>query len=101
MTKEEYQKKESDILEQKRVLERALSDIRKEYVATNSPIPEGTKVQVFNKLSSKPWDVGIVIGYKFEYGHVLPIVAKIKKDGTASKSARIFVWVDDTIEPIE
>ena len=29
MTKEEYQKKESDLLEQKRVLERALSDIRK------------------------------------------------------------------------
>lgn len=100
MTKEEYQKNESDLLEQKWVLERALSDLRKEYVATNSPIPEGTKVQVFNQFG-KPKEVGILLGYEFMYDDIRPIVAKMKKDGTAHKSARIFVWYGDTIEPIE
>lgn len=100
MTKEEYQKRESELLEQERALKRALSDLRKEYVATNSPIPEGTKVQVFNQFS-KPKEVGIVIGYEFKYGDVRPIVAKMKKDGTAHATARIFIWGSDYVEPIE
>ena len=78
----------------------SLYKLRKEYVASNSVIPEGTKVQVFNRLGETK-EVGILLGYEFMHDDIRPIGAKMKKDGTAHQSARIFVWCDDAIEPIE
>lgn len=100
MTKEDYQKMESELLEQEKALKLALSDLRKEYVSTNSPILVGTKVQVFNRYN-KPMDVGILIGYEFNHGCVLPVVAKMKKDGTPHPTAKIYFCGRAYVEPME
>ena len=100
MTKEEYKKAASVINEQILKLKGDLHAIRKAYVESNSTIPAGTKVKVYSK-EGKERAVGILLGYEFMHGDIRPIVAKMKKDGTAHKSARIFVWYDFTIEPIE
>ena len=100
MTKEEYKKAASVINKQILELKGDLHALREAYVESNSTIPAGTKVKVYSNIG-KYKDVGILLGYEFRYDDIRPIVAKIKKDGTAHKSARIFVWYDDTIEPIE
>lgn len=100
MTKEEYKKAASVINKQILELKGDLHALRKAYVESNSTIPAGTKVKVYSKVGYKE-EVGILLGYEFKYDDIRPVVAKIKKDGTAHKSARIFVWGDDTIEPIE
>ena len=100
MTREEYKKAESVINEQILKLKGDLYALRKAYVESNSTIPAGTKVKVYSNVG-KERGVGILLGYKFMYDDILPIVAKMKKDGTAHKGARILVFGDDTIEPIE
>ena len=100
MTKEEYKKAASVINKQILELKGDLYALRKAYVESNSTIPAGTKVKVHSKVGYKE-EVGILLGYEFKYDDIRPIVAKMKKDGTAHKSARIFVWCDDAIEPIE
>lgn len=100
MTKEEYKKAASVINEQILKLKGDLHALRKAYVESNSTIPAGTKVKVYSDVG-KERGVGILLGYKFMYDEDRPIVAKMKKDGTAHKSARIFVWHSDTIKPIE
>ena len=100
MTKEEYKKEASVINKQILELKGILHALRKAYVESNSTIPAGTKVKVYSNVG-KERAVGILLGYEFMYDNIRPIIAKIKKDGTAHKSARIYVWYDDTIEPIE
>ena len=99
MTKEEYKKAASVINEQILELKGDLRALRKSYVESNSTIPAGTKVKVCSD-AGKEKEVGILLGYEFRYDDIRPIVAKMKKDGTAHKSARIFVWHNDAIEPI-
>lgn len=101
MTKEEYKKAASVINKQILELKGDLYALRKAYVESNSTIPAGTKVKVYSKVGYYKEEVGILLGYEFKYDDIRPIVAQMKKDGTAHKSARIFVWDDDTIEPIE
>lgn len=100
MTKEEYKKAASVINKQMLELKGDLHALRKAYVESNSTIPAGTKVKVYSN-EGKEKGVGILLGYEFKFDDIRPIVAKMKKDGTAHKSARFFVWGDDTIKPIE
>lgn len=100
MTKEEYKKAASVINEQILKLKGDLHALRKAYVESNSTIPAGTKVKVYSNAGNER-GVGILLGYEFMDDYVHPIVAKMKKDGTAHKSARILGWRDDTIKPIE
>ena len=100
MTKEEYKKAASVINKQILELKGDLHALRKAYVESNSTIPAGTKVQIYSNVGFKK-EFGILLGYEFMYDDIRPIVAKMKKDGTAHKSARIFVRYGDTIEPIE
>lgn len=100
MTKEEYKKAASVINNQMLKLKGDLYALRNAYVESNSTIPAGTKVKVYSK-EGREREVGILLGYEFRYDDIRPIVDKMKKDGTAHKSARIFVCFDDTIEPIE
>ena len=80
MTKEQYVAKVTELARQQQ-------ELRKEYIATNSPIKSGTKVKV-----TRPGVVeyGILIGYTCEYTDVVPVVMKIKKDGTPAK---VKVWI--------
>lgn len=100
MTKEEYKEAASVINNQISRLKRKLYALRKAYVESNSTIPAGTKVKVCSE-TGKEKEVGILLGYEFRYDDIRPIIAKMKKDGTAHKKARISVWYDDTIEPID
>lgn len=100
MTKEEYKKAASVINKQILELKGDLHALRKAYVESNSTIPVGTKVEVCSNVG-KEKEVGILLGYEFRYDNVRPIVAKMKKDGTAHATARIFVWHDEIVKPIE
>ena len=79
MNKEEYLKKRD-------ALRKQLEELKAEYIKTNSPIKNGTKV----KISGKHWgdtmhdDYAYLVGYTCEYDNVVPILKKIKKDGTPS-----------------
>jgi hypothetical protein len=78
MTKEEYVAK--------------VTKLKKECIASNSPIKPGTKVKVTIHYRHLSDDVtyGILTGYTCNFDEVLPVVAKIKKDGTQSKKN---VWI--------
>lgn len=100
MTKEEYRKAASVINKQILELNGDLHALRNAYVESSSTIPAGTKVKVYSN-AGRERGVGILLRYEFMYDDIRPIIAKIKKDGTAHKGARVLVWSDDTIEPIE
>ena len=85
MTKEEYVAKATELTKREQ-------ELKKEYIASNSPIKLGTKVKVTIHYRHLDDDVeyGILTGYTCKYDEVLPVVAKIKKDGTQSKNN---VWI--------
>ena len=96
MDKKEY-------LEKREALYQQMENLKQEYIRSNSKFPNGTKVKIHYKHygANCPtgYDVyGIVIGYEIYFDEVIPIVAKMKKDGTAHATARIYVSTTANIE---
>ena len=92
MNRTEYLKKREE-------LQRQLADLKDEYVRTNSTLAKGTKVKVTNSFGEVSY--GIVEGYQCDWDDVLPIVAKLKKDGTKHATAHIYVGMRTKIEVVE
>lgn len=79
MTQKEYIEKSEKLLKQ-------LSELKKEYIKSNSPIPNGTKV----KVDWKDWggtehtDTAFLVGYSLQIYNVVPCLKQLKKDGNPS-----------------
>lgn len=93
MTKEQYIAKSTELARQQQ-------ELKKEYIASNSPIKSGTKV----KVTTGNWlrngtitEYGILAGYICDYDEVKPVIMKLKKDGTPSKF-RLFVRYKSIVE---
>ena len=92
MDKNEYVKRREE-------LQKQLMELKDEYVRTNSPLPIGTKVKVTDGNDEIQFD--ILEGYRCEYDDVVPIIAKLKKDGTKHATAHIYVGWRSKIEVVE
>lgn len=58
----------------------------KERARIEYPFEEGEHVLVKDYVSrNKEWQEGIFAGTKVQWGDIVPIIFKVKKDGTASK----------------
>jgi hypothetical protein len=96
MSREEYVKK-------REALQQELSELLMEYIGSNSPLPIGTKVKVHYKhyganYPTGYYEYGIITGYDTYLDEIIPIVAKIKKDGTAHATARLYVSSIENVE---
>ena len=96
MSREEYVAKLN-------ALRKQLRDLEAEYIRSNSTIPVGTKVKIHYKHygANCPTgydECGIVIGYEIYLDEVRPIVAKMKKDGTAHATAKLYVSYTANVE---
>jgi len=96
MDKKEY-------LEKREALYQQMEDLKHEYIMSNSKIPNGTKVKIHYKHHGANCptgydECGIVLGYEIYLGDVIPIVAKMKKDGTPHATAKLFVSTTANIE---
>lgn len=93
MTKEEYLQKHNALKEQ-------LYQLDMDYIKSNSPIPNGTKV----KITSVDYDgntkvsYGFIESYFISFDDVIPSVLAMKVDGTPS-SRHLYVPRKSTIEP--
>jgi hypothetical protein len=96
MTEQEILQKISETKKAISALKGELMKFRREYISTYAPYPKGTKVRV---IGTK--DVGIILGYDFRYNTLRPLVAKMKNDGTAHATARLFVLGVNSIEKVE
>ena len=92
MNREEY-------ITKREALYKQITDLRDEYVRTNSPLAKGTKVKVTNSFGEVSY--GIVEGYRCDWDDVLPIVAKLKKDGTKHATAHIYIGARTNVEVVE
>jgi hypothetical protein len=84
-------------------LQEEIADLKFEYIKSNSKFPNGTKVKIHYKHygANCPTgydEYGIVIGHEIYFDKVIPIVAKMKKDGTAHATARLYVSTTANIE---
>lgn len=101
MTKEEYLAKVEKIEKQIDELKREKSELYQQYLDEHrNQWPIGAKVKVYSKYRPNWCDYGIVVDVKVAGGDVWPILAKIKKDGTAHATARLFLW-DNELEIVE
>ena len=96
MSREEYVTKFN-------ALQKEMADLKFEYIKSNSKIPNGTKVKVHYKHYGANCPTGydehgIVLGYKISFDEVIPIVAKMKKDGTPHPTARLYVGSGSSVE---
>ncbi len=96
MTEQEILQRISETRKSISALKGELMKLRREYINNYAPYPTGTKVRV---VGTK--DIGIVLGYEFTYNTLRPLVAKMKKDGTAHATARLFVLTIKQIEKVE
>lgn len=92
-----------EYLEKSEALYQQIEDLNQEYIKSNSKIPNGTKVKIHYKHygANCPTgydEYGIVQGYKIYFDEVVPIVAKMKKDGTPHATARLYVSATTNIE---
>lgn len=97
MTKEEYIKKSDELKAQVNELNERLIEVKNEYIASNQPYPIGSKVRVTYPAWKVRGYVGeetiepersecfYVSGYEIHSTHILPILMRIKKDGSMSK----------------
>ena len=90
MNKEEFVKKCKALREQK-------LQIEKEYIASNTKYPEGTRLKV---TSAGKVRIGIVKFNVVEYDEVVPYVNMIMKNGEESQR-RIRIYPSDDVEVIE
>lgn len=96
MSREEYVAKLN-------ALKNEMADLKFEYIKSNSKFPNGTKVKIHYKHygANCPTgydEYGIVLGYDISFDEVIPIVAKMKKDGTAHATARLYVSHSASVE---
>lgn len=86
-----------EYIEKRRELENQIAKIKTEYLKSNSIYPIGTKLKVNGKDSGSQY--GIVKGYEITpLDDVFPILAAIKKDGTAHPRNTIYIWRGSTFE---
>lgn len=90
MTKEEFVKKVNALRAQKLQYE-------KEYIASNTKYPDGTKLKITSGGKTR---FGIVKFNLVEYDEVVPWVAMIMKNGDESQR-RVCINPDDEVEIIE
>lgn len=84
-------------------LKKEMADLKFEYIKSNSKFPNGTKVKIHYKHYGANYttgydEYGIVIGYDISFDEVIPIVARVKKDGTAHATARLYVSSASNVE---
>ena len=96
---------QKEYIEKYMALEQQMADLRKSYVESNSPWPVGTKVVVHHShyggnFPTEYDEYGIIKGYEINNAtdEVRPILAKIKKDGTAHPTARVYVLCNADVE---
>ena len=87
MTREEFLRKDEELIKKREAL-------KAEFVRTNSPLKPGTKVKV---IYNNAVEYGFLEKYIFEYNNIVPVIVKIKKNGTPSKH-RIFVRWNSKVE---
>ena len=87
MTREEFLRKDEELIKKREAL-------KAEFVRTNSPLKPGTKVKVTHINTV---EYGFIEGYKFQCDRVVPVIKKMKKDGTPSK-LDMFVWWSAKVE---
>lgn len=92
MTQEEFIKKDCELIQQR-------AKLKEEFIRTNSPIKSGTKVKVTRK-GTNTVEYGILSKYDCEFHKIIPVINKIKKDGTPAK-VKIWVRWDSVVEPCE
>ena len=88
MTKEEFSKKRKE-------LEEKLYNLQEEYIKSNSPIPQGTKVKVTRGNEVK---YGFIESYYLVRDNLKPSVLVMKKDGTPSTMKHMYIPYDAVIE---
>lgn len=94
-------KKEKFIAEYERIsaqiskLENDLRSLKNEYINSNAPFPVGTKIKVSYAATNYEEayeEYGIVEGWNLDFDDdLVPFLAKVKKDGTAHLTAKVFV----------
>ena len=110
MDKKEYLKKYEELTNKMEAIRNELLEVKKEYIASNSKYPIGTKLKIsYNDTehmkNANNVMYGVVVRYEISLGNdeVYPVIAKMKKDGTPHPKARYYVsWYrKPTIEIIE
>lgn len=110
MDKKEYLKKYEELTKKMEVIRNELLEVKKEYIASNTKYPIGTKVKItYNdtKYINNANNViyGVVVTHEISYGNdeVYPVIAKMKKDGTPHPKARHYIsWYrKPTVEIVE
>lgn len=94
MSYEEFENKYTE-------LRQAINDLKKEYIDSNSPFPVGSKVKV--RTSDGKVAYGFIREYQMAGYYVLPVIGKIKKDGTMHPTQNVWYqkWGGDKIEIAE
>lgn len=92
MTKLEFVDSINDLEEKKRSIE-------KEFIESNKKFNIGDKVRITGTHGTR---IGIIRGFVISclFQNVEPIIAKVKKDGSAHSYNNICVYYDDVIEKI-
>lgn len=92
MNKIEFENQIKEKESQIQALRDDIKNIKNEYIEANREFKDGDIVRVYSKVSSQDYELGFIDGYEISYGNkVMPIVSKMKKDGTKSKH-RFYVW---------
>ena len=94
MSYEEFENKYTE-------LRQAINDLKKEYIDSNSPFPVGTKVKITDSEGKVFY--GFIREYHMAGYFVLPIISKIKKDGTMHPTQNVWYnkWNGGKIEIAE
>ena len=104
MTKEEYLNREESLKNKIEEIREEIKNLRKQYIKDNIPYPIGTKVKIESKNypdSPKGVRVGVVTDFDVSFhGDVMPIIMKMKKDGTAHATNRLYCCWFEKVEPI-
>jgi len=74
-----------ELTELKRQIESLISKKKKELFERDNRFDIGEHI-LFDQCGNGKFKEGIYLGNRMEYGNVVPIVAKLKKDGTQSKN---------------
>lgn len=103
MTKEEFRAKFDEIKKQETALRVKMGKLKNDYIQSNKQFNIGDKVKVTNGKTGAV-QFGIIRKYyiNLEDG-VIPIIAKIKKNGEPhpNQDVRYHIWAHDTIEPCD
>ena len=100
MHKEEFITKKTELEDKISSLKSELIKLGQEYIDTNQTYPVGTKLK-FTFTGGKV-QYGIVKSYYLSWVDVKPRLAKVKKDGTAHKTAEEYIdwWEKPVVEVV-